>query len=563
MPRPILYFCFLVILCLWVSCRPERPVATTRTMPSSAPKSAPPKPAPRVVTKPKPVDTVAFEPLDQSIVTSPKREFRAVWIATVDNIDWPTKKSLTADVQQAEFRAMIDQQKQAGFNAMVVQVRTAADALYAKSMEPWSEFLTGQQGVAPSPFYDPMEFMITEAHNRGMEFHAWLNLDRGTFSKKSSITPDHITVRKPEWFLPYGERKLFNLGLPVVRTYVASLVANIVRNYDVDAIHFDDYFYPHLGPGQVFQDDETYRANYNGMNKDDWRRSNIDKLVLELRDSIKTVKPWVKFGLSPFGIWKNQTTDPEGTATTGGQSYFNHSADSRKWVREGWIDYIVPQIYFPHDHPRAPYRTIVEWWTRNSGERHLYIGYGAYRVGKGGTREPSWNDPTQMPRQVRYARSMKPTLGGVYFSAKSLQNNPLGVRDSLQNDLYRLPALVPPMPWKDNVLPNMPRDLKATATPSGVELFWQAPAPASDGDRARYYVIYRFDGRQRQFRTDNPQYILSIAQGEDSTRYIDKTADPAKRYTYVVTAFDRLHNESKEVVVLVNPAVVETVRVGR
>ncbi len=563
MPQPILRFCLLLLVCFWSACRPERPVATTRTPPTAAPKPAPPKPAPRVAVKPKPVDTVAFEPLDQSIAPSPKREFRAVWIATVDNIDWPTKKALPAEQQQAEYRAMIDQQRQAGFNAVVVQVRAAADAFYAKSMEPWSEFLTGQQGLAPSPFYDPMEFMIQESHSRGMEFHAWLNLDRGTFSRKSSVAPDHITSRKPEWFLSYGERKLFNLGMPEVRTYVASLVANIVRNYDVDGIHFDDYFYPYAVAGQTIRDDEAYRQNYNGMNKNDWRRSNIDKVILELRDSVKSVKPYVKFGVSPFGIWKNQNTDPEGSATSGGQAYFDLYADTRKWAREGWVDYMVPQIYFTHDHPRAPYRTLVDWWTRNCGDRHLYIGFGAYRVGKGGTREPTWNNPTQMPNQVRYARSMKPTNGAVYFSAKSLQNNPLGVRDSLQNSLYKYPALIPPMAWKDSLAPQSPRDLKAAATPSGVELFWQEPGSAADGDRAKYYVIYRFDGRQRQFRTDNPQYILSICQGEGNTRYLDKTADPAKRYTYVVTAFDRLHNESKEVAVLVNPVVVESVRGGR
>jgi uncharacterized lipoprotein YddW (UPF0748 family) len=554
MPKPLSRLLLLLILGFWVACRREQPAVTTRMPPATVPKPTP-KPTPPVAAKPKPksVDTVAFEPLDQSVASSPKREFRAVWIATVDNIDWPTKRGLPAEQQQAEFRAMIDQQRQAGFNAVVVQVRAAADAFYAKSMEPWSEFLTGQQGVSPSPFYDPMDFMIQESHSRGMEFHAWLNLDRGTFSRKSTITPDHITQRKPEWFLSYGERKLFNLGLPVVRTYVASLVANIVRNYDVDGIHFDDYFYPYIVAGQTYRDDEAYRTYYNGMEKNDWRRSNIDKLILELRDSIRTVKPWVKFGISPFGIWKNQSLDPEGSATTGGQTYFDQYSDTRKWAREGWVDYMVPQIYFTHDHPRAPYRTIVDWWTRNCGDRHLYIGHGAYRVGKGGEREPTWNNPTQLPNQIRYARAMKPTLGAVYFSAKSLQNNPLGVRDSLQNDLYRLPALIPPMPWKDAVAPNTPRDLKATAAPGGVELFWQEPTPATDGDRARYYVVYRFDGRQRQFRTDNPQYVLAICQGEANTHYFDKTADPAKRYTYVVTAFDRLHNESREVAVLVNP----------
>ncbi|WP_019989521.1 glycoside hydrolase family 10 protein [Rudanella lutea] len=555
MPRFFRYLFLLSIVCFWAGCRPKRPVAPTRTPPAPVPKPAPKKPAPPVAVKPKPADTVAFEPLDQSVAPSPKREFRAVWIATIDNIDWPSKKGLPAEQQQAEYRALLDGQRQAGFNAVVVQVRAAADAFYAKSMEPWSEWLTGQQGLAPSPFYDPLEFMLEESHNRGMEFHAWLNLDRGTFSRRATIAPGHITTRKPEWFLSYGERKLFNLGMPVVRTYVASLVANIVRNYDVDGIHFDDYFYPYAVAGQTLRDDEAYRANYNGMSKNDWRRSNIDKLILEIRDSIYAVKPHVKFGVSPFGIWKNAASDPEGSPTSGGQAYYDLYADTRKWALEGWVDYMVPQIYFTHDHPRAPYRELVDWWTRNAGERHLYIGHGAYRVGKGGQREPSWNNPTQMPNQVRYARSMKPTLGSVYFSAKSLRDNPLGVRDSLQNNLYKYPALIPPMTWKDSLAPEPVRDLKATATPSGVELFWHEPAPAADGDRARYYVVYRFEGRQRQFRTDNPQYILTICQGESNTRFIDKTANPNKRYTYVVTAFDRLHNESRETALLVNPVV--------
>ncbi len=567
--RLIAYVSLFLFVFLNNNCRQAKPVAVKKpvgkpTRPVSA-VQVPPKtvavkpPAPKPV-EPKgvihPADTLEFDEVTNQTPAErgpapPKREFRAVWIATVDNIDWPSKKGLPVADQQREIVAMFDQQQQMGLNAVVVQIRSAADAFYAKSSEPWSEWLTGQQGLAPDPFYDPLEFMIEQAHQRGLEFHAWFNLDRATFSKAASVAPTNIVYRKPEWMMNYGGRKLFNLGLPAVRSYIAGVVANVVREYDVDGIHFDDYFYPYAEAGQTIHDDSAYQANFNGMKKPDWRRDNVNKLVVELRDSIRANKPWVKFGISPFGIWKNKSNDPEGSATNGGQAYYDIYADTRKWVRDGLIDYIVPQVYFSSEFGRVPYKTLVEWWTHNCGNCHLYIGQGAYRVGRGSERDPGWWRSTEFPEQMRYNRQQQAVQGSVFFSAKSLQTNPLSIRDSLKNNFYRHPALVPTMKWLDSIPPLPPRDLKAAMTTDGVELFWQQPADAMDGDGANSYVVYRFEGRRPRLQIDDPRYIVAQCMGESSTRFVDKTADPKKKYVYVVTALDRLHNESKEIVIKV------------
>lgn len=557
--RPVAFLCLLTALVCANACRRPEPVVKKPAGPArpTAAKPAPsknaparPKPVPPAVLVTEPDDTLEAETALTGPVP-PKHEFRAVWVATVDNIDWPSKKGLPVADQQREIVEMFDLYQQTNLNAVVVQIRSAADAFYARGSEPWSEWLTGQQGLAPQPFYDPLDFMIEQAHQRGLEFHAWFNLDRATFSKTASVAPTNIVYQKPQWILEYGGRKLFNLGLPAVRSYIAGIVANVVREYDVDGIHFDDYFYPYAVAGQVLRDDSTYQANYNGMRKDDWRRDNVNKLIAELRDSIRANKPWVKFGISPFGIWKNQNNDPEGSATNGGQSYYDLYADTRKWVRERTIDYVVPQVYFSSEFGRVPYRTLVDWWTRNAGRCHLYVGQGIYRVGRGSERDPGWGRTTEFPDQMRYNRQQRAVQGSVFFSAKNLKLNPLNIRDSLQTNFYRHPAVVPPMTWLDSVPPLPPRDLKAADTPDGIELFWQQSAEALDGDGASAYLVYRFEGRRPALRLDDPRYIVARCQGEAATQFIDKTADPKKKYVYAVTALDRLNNESREVVVRV------------
>lgn len=485
-----------------------------------------------------------LQPAD-TIPRPPKREFRAAWIASVENIDWPSRKGLTTEEQQREFREMIDLHQQTGLNAVIVQIRAAADAFYAKSSEPWSEWLSGQQGIAPEPYYDPLEFMIQESHRRGLEFHAWLNLDRATYTRNPVLDPSHISFLHPEWLYTYGGRKVFNLGLPEVRAYIASIVANLVRNYDVDGIHFDDYFYPYGIPGQVIADSETYARYGKGMSLDDWRRSNVDALIVQLRDSIRAQKSYVKFGISPFGVWRNKRDDPSGSATTGGlTTYDNLYADSRKWIQQGWIDYIVPQVYFGTDFGKVPFKALVDWWAQNCPKRHLYVGHGAYRLAHPTKTDPSWGSAAQLPDQMRHIRKQPNVSGSVFFSGSTFRLNPFSFRDSLQAGPYRYHALIPTMPWLDSIPPRPPRNLTIATTAEGVELFWQRPAPAIDKGTARYYVIYRAEGPQANINTEDPSTILAVLIGENATYYVDKTANPKRKYTYIVTSVDRLHNES-------------------
>jgi uncharacterized lipoprotein YddW (UPF0748 family) len=553
---------FLLVILFGISCRRPQPVAVRKPVPRPVtkpvavkpvpPKAPAPKPTPTnpAMITPAPVDTVTYAFEEADATAPPKREFRAVWIATIDNIDWPSRKGLPVADQQREIVTMFNAHQKMGLNAVIVQIRSAADAFYARGSEPWSEWLTGQQGLAPEPFYDPMEFMIEEAHQRGLEFHAWFNLDRVTYSKNSSVAPGNIMYRHPEWLLTYGNRKLFNLGLPAVRSYIAGIVANVVREYDVDGIHFDDYFYPYAEPRQVLRDDSTYLANYNGMKKEDWRRDNVTRLIRELRDSIRTNKPWVKFGISPFGIWKNKRNDPDGSETNGGQSYYDNYADTRQWIREGLMDYIVPQVYFSTEFGRAPYKSLVNWWTRNLRPNcHLYVGQAVYRVGRGSERDPGWGKLTEFPNQIRHNRLAPGVQGSVLFSAKNIMLNPMAFRDSLQQNFYRYTALAPAMPWLDSIPPLPPRDLRVADTPDGVELHWLQPAPALDGDEANGYLVYRFEGHRPRIRLNDPRCIVGRCNGETSTQFVDRTADSHKKYVYVVTSIDRLNNESREVMV--------------
>ncbi len=484
----------------------------------------------------------------QQIVSTPagpKREFRGVWVATVDNIDWPSRKGLSSESQQQEFRTILDKQKSYGMNAVLVQVRAAADAFYARGKEPWSEWLSGEQGKAPEPYYDPMMFMIQETHQRGLEFHAWLNMNRGVHKASKSIMGEHITKTKPEWFLTYGGYKLFNLGIPEVRNYITDIVVTIVKNYDVDGIHFDDYFYPYTEPNQKLRDEDTFRKYGSGFkNIEDWRRYNVDMVVKNVSEAIKREKPKVKFGISPSAVWRNASTDPIGSATQGGQpSYDNLYADTRKWAKEGWLDYITPQIYFSFEFEKVPYKVMTDWWTKNAFGRHLYIGHGVYRV-KAGSKEIGWEKANQISRQIRYNRTKPQISGSIYFSSKQLINNELSVNDSLKK-LYYYPALMPTMPWKDKIPPNAPQNVKIRKIADlGVAITWEAPAtPPKDGDAVNAFVVYRFEENE-QINLENPAKILQIVRNEGILSCTDKTLNQEKSYVYVVTALDRLHNES-------------------
>ena len=385
---------------------------------------------------------------------SPVFEFRAVWIATVDNIDWPSKKDISVADQKAEFIHILDTHKQNGMNAVVVQIRPAADAFFPSQYEPWSEFLTGKQGLPPSPYYDPLQFMIEETHKRGMEFHAWLNPYRAVFKLgASSIAPSHITKIHPDWFLVYGDKKYFNPGLPQVRNHVVRIVKDIVARYDVDAIHMDDYFYPYRITGKEFPDEKTYREYGNGLDKETWRRSNCDSIIKQIYETVRSTNARVKFGVSPFGVWRNKDKDPEGSNTKAGQTnYDDLYADILLWLKKGWIDYVVPQLYWEKGFKLADYDELLQWWNDHTYDKQLFIGLGLYRAGS----NAAWKNKNELPNQIKDIRNSENAQGAVFFSSKNFEKNPNGWTDSLRMNYYTLPALIPPMDWIDSVAPSVP-----------------------------------------------------------------------------------------------------------
>lgn len=380
-----------------------------------------------------------------TVFAQPLYEFRGVWIATVDNIDWPTRGVTDPVLQRAEYIQQLDMHVRNGMNAIIMQVRPAADAFYPSPYEPWSQWLTGVQGRPPSPYYDPLAFMIDEAHKRGLEFHAWCNPYRADFNiGRSSIAPTHVTRLHPEWFLDYGGKRYFDPANKQAQQFVVNVIADIVKRYDVDAIHMDDYFYPYRIPGVEFPDQRSYLASRSPLNKDDWRRSNVDSIIRKLDSAIKKEKPWCKFGISPFGVWRNKDKDPEGSDSRAGQTnYDDLYADILLWLRKGWIDYVTPQLYREIGDRLIAYEKLVDWWASHSYGRHVYIGQAMYRAGSNAV----WRNPNELPNQIKINRANPNVQGSIYFSSKSFAKNPNGWNDSLQQNYYRIKALIPPMSW--------------------------------------------------------------------------------------------------------------------
>lgn len=386
-----------------------------------------------------------FISASQILLAQTKPEFRAVWVATVDNIDWPSQKGLSVDSQKAEFIRLLDLHQQNGMNALIVQVRPATDAFYPSPYEPWSEWLSGVQGKAPSPYYDPLRFMIEETHKRGMEFHAWCNPYRADFKiGTASIAPSHITRLHPDWFLEYGGKLYFDPGNKAAQAFVADVIGDIVRRYNVDAIHFDDYFYPYRIEGKEFPDSVTYKLYGKGLTTDDWRRSNVDSIIVSLNRIIKKIKPQVKFGISPFGVWRNADKDPKGSNTKAGQTnYDDLYADILLWLEKDWIDYVAPQLYWEFGHKAAPYEVLIDWWSKHSYGKHCYIGLGIYRAGS----SDIWKDSTLIPRQIELLRKTPNIQGMIFFSSKTFNKNPNGWNDSLRLHYFKDPATIPEMNW--------------------------------------------------------------------------------------------------------------------
>ncbi|MFI6406580.1 glycoside hydrolase family 10 protein [Streptomyces sp. NPDC050548] len=372
-------------------------------------------------------------------------EMRGVWLATVANRDWPSRPGLTAAQQRTELIAHLDTAVRDRLNTVIFQVRPTADALWPSPYEPWSQYLTGTQGVAPG--WDPLKTAVEEAHVRGLQLHAWFNPYRiANHTDLMKLVASHPARKHPDWVVTYGGKLYYNPGLPQVRLFVENAILDAVRKYPVDAVHFDDYFYPYPVAGQTFDDDAAY-DKYGGAFSDRaaWRRDNIDKLIRETAARIKRTRPGTRFGISPFGVWRNAATDPRGSDTTAGvQTYDDLCADTRKWVREGWIDYIVPQLYWNVGFAPADYAKLLPWWAAvaRGSKTRLYLGEALYKAGDP-AQPAAWQDPAELSRHLTLADRYPEVGGHVFFAARDVAVDPVGAMARVVADHYGQPAKPP------------------------------------------------------------------------------------------------------------------------
>lgn len=476
--------------------------------------------------------------------TTPKHDLRALWVSVVANIDWPSKPGLSTQDQKDELIAWLDLAVAQRHNAVVLQVRPTADTLWRSRKEPWSAWLTGTQGADPG--YDPLAFAVAEAHKRNLALHAWFNPYRVAMTEDpSTLIPSHPARRNPDWVVPYGGKLYYNPGLPQVRRFVLDTIMEAVSHYDIDGVHFDDYFYPYPVEGKTFDDAQAYAEHGGGRSLDDWRRWNITALITELGSRIKRVKPHVQFGISPFAIWRNKATDPTGSDTTAGaQTYDDLYADTRDWVRRELIDYIVPQVYWSIGFEAADYAKVTDWWARTvSGTRvQLFIGQATYKVGANA--DPKWSDPQELSSHLQFNTRYPQVQGNIYFSAKPVRADALGATSLLNRTWYSRPALLPP-----------PRTIRGHAPfpvvglrRSGAELRWR-----SGWGQTAAFAIYRVPterGRRVSGAdlADARHLVAIVRAGRGEQAWRDETAGNAS-VSYVVSAVDRLGRESAGVAI--------------
>lgn len=465
-----LFYLFLISILLVAACKSKKPVATTPTRPSTPTSTIPPKTSETLPAKPLPA--VALKPLAYRMPDIP-REFRGVWIATVANIDWPVSPDSPWEVQKREYIKLLDYYKNLNFNAVIVQIRTAGDAFYPSNYAPWSKYLTGKQGKAPATQENPLTWMIKEAHDRGLEFHAWLNPYRATMNLETSdLSPEHDFFKHRNWMLKYGTKWYYDPGLPEVKNHLLAIIQEVVTNYDIDAIHFDDYFYPYKEPKLEFPDKASYdKYKKPGQSRDDWRRQNVNDLILALSQTIKSQKPWVQFGISPFGVWRNQSKDPKGSPTQAGQTnYDDLYADVLLWMKNKWIDYLIPQLYWSMEHRLASHRKLADWWSNNSYGTNIYIGNGPYKIREDS--DEAWKNPAELNTQVNYARTLPQIQGNAFFSAKSIYIKNQDIAQRLKNEVYDRPTLPPSFEPKTPTIIDIPVvfDVKTTTEKTQINL---------------------------------------------------------------------------------------------
>lgn len=481
----------------------------------------------------------------------PKNEFRAVWIATVVNIDWPKSSSDNLEKEKVDFIEILDTYKKLNYNAVIVQIRSVGDAFYPTKLAPWSRYLTGKEGQAPKDNFDILEWMITETHNRGFEFHAWLNPYRATFDTKiETLSSNHDFIKHRNWMIKYGEKGkekyYYNPGLPEVQTHLITVVEEVVQNYDIDAIHFDDYFYPYKVKGKEFNDTVSFKKYGNGLSLSDWRRSNVNLFLKNIYFSIKNIKPWVQFGISPFGVWRNKSVDPKGSDTEAGQTnYDDLYADPIAWMEGKYIDYMLPQLYWSMEHPKASYTKLIKWWSENTTNTNLYIGNGTYKIKTDSDKK--WNNPLEIPNQIDLTRTYKNIQGNAFFSAKGFVNTNQDVTQILLENQYKYPALPYPVPSSMQIVVDNPRlvSFQKDTTNYGFKINYPL------NSKIRYIVVYGAKNKAK-IDLDNPSQIIDKINFKEIKDMISITLSTNKfdgMNAAAITFIDFYGNESSATII--------------
>lgn len=444
----------------------------------------------------------------------------------------------------AEWLETVDLLQEKGFNAVLAQVRPTGDAFYFSKISPWSKYLSGKQGKPLDMDFDPLSFMVQTAHERNLEFHAWLNPYRASMDTSTvTLAEMHPYKHHPTWFFRYGGKLYFNPALAEVRNYITEVVNEIIMNYEVDGIHFDDYYYPYPAAGELLPDAEDFaKYGFGYATIEDWRRHNVDMMIAQVSSMIKSSSPNVKFGVSPFGVWRNASKDPKlGSATRAGvNTYDDLYADIRIWLKNGWVDYVAPQLYWHIGFPIADYEVLLNWWKENSFGKNVYIGHAAYKVGI--NQEPEWKSGDELPKQVSLNRKTPGINGSVFYNFTALRKNPYALTDTL-GGYFKTPALMPELPYMNlpqSAPPKMskPRLVKK----GGLKIKFEI----KDGDpNAKTLVVYRFEDR-RPGDYNNPSNILKTVRlnGEPSITVTDESASQGKTYTYVASTMNAQHTES-------------------
>lgn len=461
------------------------------------------------------------------------REFRGVWVATVANIDWPSQPGLPAAEQKAEMRALLDRAASLNLNAIILQVRPSADALYDSKYEPWSEYLTGKQGRAPEPFYDPLKYAIEQAHNRGLQLHAWFNPFRAYHpAAKNGLAPGHVKNTHPEWVVPYGDYYWLDPGQIDARQYTIKVILDVVQRYDIDGVHLDDYFYPYpaanaRGETIPFPDENSYQnylKNHVYLNKGDWRRQNVNNFVKRLSENIKKTDPNVVFGISPFGIWR-----PGNPAQiVGFDAYAEIYADSRKWIRKGWVDYLAPQLYWPIGQTGQSFPVLLNWWSgQNLKDRHIWPGLFTSGVGYFNNGWPS----SEIENQIQITQNTPDVTGHIHFSMQALMNNSGNISTNLMEGKYKMPAVVPSMPW---ISTNRPPKPEAALKDLGSKL--QIILEPITNDKPWLWVV------KIKYKH---AWLIHIIPGRKNNIEVPQDAKNGTFVAAVITTVNRMGNESE------------------